>query len=83
MRATFHAYFNVLDLIFEEYNYEGSLNENVTPVIYIALLAVLGGDYEKLHRWDTTLYSQLKLNRCFGGTYQLYLQGRKISKAGR
>jgi hypothetical protein len=31
--------------------------------------------------WDITPCSSLKVNRCFGGTYCLYLQGRKISRA--
>jgi hypothetical protein len=31
--------------------------------------------------WDTTPCSPLKVNRRFGGTYRLYFQGRKISRA--
>jgi hypothetical protein len=27
--------------------------------------------------WDITQYSQLSVNRRFGGTYRLHLQGRK------
>jgi hypothetical protein len=32
--------------------------------------------------WDITPCSPLKVNRRFGGTYRLYLQGRRISGAG-
>jgi hypothetical protein len=31
--------------------------------------------------WDITLCSPLKVNRRFGGTYRLHLQGRGISRA--
>jgi hypothetical protein len=31
--------------------------------------------------WDITPCSPLKVNRRFGGTYRLHLQGRKISRA--
>jgi hypothetical protein len=31
--------------------------------------------------WDITLCSPLNVNRRFGGTYRLYLQGRRISHA--
>jgi hypothetical protein len=31
--------------------------------------------------WDVTQYSQLKVNRRFGGTWRLHLQGRRISQA--
>jgi hypothetical protein len=31
--------------------------------------------------WDITPCSPLSVNRRFGGTYRLYLQGRKISRA--
>jgi hypothetical protein len=31
--------------------------------------------------WDITLCSPLKVNRRFGGTYRLHLQGRRISRA--
>jgi hypothetical protein len=30
--------------------------------------------------WGITLYNPLKVNRRFGGTYRLHLQGRKISR---
>jgi hypothetical protein len=30
--------------------------------------------------WDITPYSPLNVNRRFGGTYRLHLQGRKISQ---
>jgi hypothetical protein len=32
--------------------------------------------------WDITPCSPLKVNRRFGGTYRLHLQGRRISRAG-
>jgi hypothetical protein len=31
--------------------------------------------------WDITPCSPLKVNRSFGGTYRLHLQGRRISRA--
>jgi hypothetical protein len=31
--------------------------------------------------WDITPYSPLSINRRFGGTYSLHLQGKKISRA--
>jgi hypothetical protein len=31
--------------------------------------------------WDITLFSLLKVNQCFKGTYHLHLQGRRISQA--
>jgi hypothetical protein len=31
--------------------------------------------------WDITPCSQLKVNRCLGGTYHLHLQGLKMSQA--
>jgi hypothetical protein len=31
--------------------------------------------------WDITPCSPLKVNQRFGGTYRLYLQGRRISRA--
>jgi hypothetical protein len=31
--------------------------------------------------WDITLCSPLNVNRRFGGTYRLHLQGRRISRA--
>jgi hypothetical protein len=31
--------------------------------------------------WDITSYSPLKVNRRFGGTYDLHLQGQRISQA--
>jgi hypothetical protein len=31
--------------------------------------------------WDMTPCSQLSVNRCFGGTYRLYLQGRRNQQA--
>jgi hypothetical protein len=31
--------------------------------------------------WDITPYSPLRVNRRFGGTYRLHLQGRRISRA--
>jgi hypothetical protein len=31
--------------------------------------------------WDRTPCSPLKVNRRFGGTYRLYLQGRRVSRA--
>jgi hypothetical protein len=31
--------------------------------------------------WDITPCSSLSVNRCFGGTYRLHLQGRRISRA--
>jgi hypothetical protein len=30
--------------------------------------------------WDIMQCNQLKVNRCFGGTYRLHLQGRRISR---
>jgi hypothetical protein len=30
--------------------------------------------------WDITPYSPLNVNLCFGGTYVLHLQGRKIRR---
>jgi hypothetical protein len=30
--------------------------------------------------WDTTQYSPLKVNRCFGGTCRLHPQGRRINQ---
>jgi hypothetical protein len=32
-------------------------------------------------RWDITLCSPLKINRRFGGTYRLHLQGRRNGRA--
>jgi hypothetical protein len=31
--------------------------------------------------WDTTSCSTLKVNRCFGRTYSLHIQGRSVSQA--
>jgi hypothetical protein len=31
--------------------------------------------------WDIMLCSLLNVNRCFGGTYRLHLQGRRIGRA--
>jgi hypothetical protein len=32
---------------------------------------------------DITLCSSVEVNRCFGGTYRLHLQGRKVSQESK
>jgi hypothetical protein len=36
---------------------------------------------ESINFWDITPCSPLSVNRCFGGTYRLHLEGQEISSA--
>jgi hypothetical protein len=52
-----------------------------TPLQYCSLLGLHKGGYEQFCFVGYKARSPFKVDRCFGGTYYLHLQGRRISQA--
>jgi hypothetical protein len=44
-------------------------------------MAYTGSERKSFTLWDVMTCSPLQINRCFGGTYHLHIQDRRISEA--
>jgi hypothetical protein len=63
-------FWNYFNLHFFKYSLNIFKNVNIKILSYLKSTIV----------WDITPWSPLKVNRSFGGTYRLHLQGRRISR---
>jgi hypothetical protein len=61
--------------------YTSKFDNNLHSLTYVEFEVLRAVVIKSTIFWDITPCSPLKVNRCFGGTYRLLLQSRRISRA--
>jgi hypothetical protein len=77
----FHSVYTLISCIFNTGIYLNTILPFATRPQYVGFEVLTAVVMKNIIFWDITPCNHLKVNRLFGGTYRLHLQGRKISRA--